>query len=198
MSEPPAEHQGEPTYGAPYPSPPPQAYGQPPVYGQPVSASPYSYGPPVSAVPPQPTGSALQPYSPAVPAAHYAQPYPSAQVSPYPLVSAGGRLGAVLLDLLLAMITLWIGWFIWSMITWSDGQSPGKKLLGHVVVDANTGQPLDWGRMALRELCVKGLVGSLLSAATCSIYVWVDAFMVLGDRQRTAHDRMANSIVRHV
>ncbi|XVV10089.1 RDD family protein [Actinoplanes sp. CA-131856] len=114
------------------------------------------------------------------------------------LVSAGGRLGALLLDGLLMMVTLWIGWLVWSMFTWSDGQTPGKKLLGHVVADAQTGQPFDWGRMAVREFCVKGLLGWFLDVVTLSVYFWIDAFTVFGDRQRTLHDRMAGSIVRHL
>ena len=181
MSDSPAGYQGEPTYGAPYPPPPPQTYGQPQTYG-----------------PPPAYGQALQPYQAAAVPVPYPHPYPVAPAGGYHLVSAGGRLGASLLDLLLAVVTLWIGWFIWAMITWSDGQTPAKKLLGHVVADAGTGRPFDWGRMALREFCVKGLLGWLLNAISFSIYFWVDSFMVFGDRQRTLHDRMANSIVRHV
>lgn len=164
-----AGHQGDPRYATPYP---PQGHG---TYGQ-------AYG------------SALQPYSPAAVPVPYGPPYPPAQS----LVSAGGRFGAVLLDLLLALVTLWIGWFVWAMVTWSDGQTPAKKLLGHVVADANTGLPFDWGRMALREFGVKGLLGWLLNVVTFGVYFWVDCFLVFGDRQRTLHDRMANSVVRHL
>src|SRR5690242_60717 len=107
-------------------STPPQAYGSP------GSAGPQTYGYPVSAA--SPPGHAVQPYHPAAPARPYAQPvaaaYPRA-VGPA-LVSAGGRLGAMLLDVLIAVVTLWIGWLVWSMFTWSAGQTPAKKLLGHV------------------------------------------------------------------
>jgi uncharacterized RDD family membrane protein YckC len=204
MNEPTGGYQGEPIHGAPYSSAPPQAYGQPhsygspQTYGQPVSASPYAYGPPVSAAPQQAGGAALQPYGSAPVPAHHAVPYVPAQAGGYPLVSAGGRIGAALLDGLLMFVTLWIGWLVWAMITWSDGQTPAKKLLGHVVADANTGQPVDWGRMALREFCIKGLLAWVLNLVTFGIYFWVDSFVGLGDRQRTLHDRMANSIVRHV
>jgi hypothetical protein len=131
------------------------------------------------------------PYSPTAP------PIP---VNPYGfiLVSTGGRLGARLLDGLLFVVTLGIGWLIWSCVTWANGQTPAKSLLGHVIADVHTGEAFGWGRTAFREIFLDGLLAWLLDAVTCGIYFWVDAFMVFGDRQRTLHDRMAGSIVRHV
>jgi uncharacterized RDD family membrane protein YckC len=163
----------------PPPAPPPEQ----------VPASPFAYG-----MPQQATRADLQPYVPAAPPLSYGQPYPTSGQ----LVSPGGRLGAALVDAVLMLVTLYIGWIVWSLITWSDGQTPGKKLLGHVTTDANTGRPLDWGQMALREFCVKGLLGFLLGTITCGVYGLVDAFMVFGDRQRTLHDKIANSVVTHV
>ena len=57
-------------------------------------------------------------------------------------------------------------------------------------------EPFDWGRMFVREFCVKGLLGWVLNVFTFSVYFIVDSCMVFGERQRTLHDRMANSIVR--
>jgi uncharacterized RDD family membrane protein YckC len=167
---------------------------------EPHYAAPQSQTHSASPVPYQPAAGAVQPYQPPQPQPLMArQPLMANLTAPPPaLVSAGGRLGASLLDGLLAIVTLWIGWAIWSLFTWSDGQTPGKKLLGHVTADAVTGRPLDWGQMAMRELCIKGLLGSLLNTVTFSIYAWIDCFSVFGERQRTVHDRMAGSIVRHV
>lgn len=147
-----------------------------------------------------PHSLAVQPYSGQP---HSAQPYSAQPYSPFPaaqgqLVSVGGRFGAFLLDALLIFVTLGIGYLVWALITWSDGQTPGKKLLGHVVVDASSGVPFDWGRMALRQFVLQGLLGGLLSSITLGVYFWIDSLMVLGDGQRTLHDRMANSVVRHV
>jgi uncharacterized RDD family membrane protein YckC len=199
--EPPHQRAPEPgTYGSPQTQRMPQTYGSSPY------PPAYPAAPPTSPMPlpaydaAQPAyGAAVQPYGAApAPAFHTPPPPPyPAQFPQQALVSAGGRLGALLLDMLLALVTLWIGWFVWSMVTWADGQTPAKKLLGHVVADANTGEAFDWGRMALREFCIKGLLGWLLNTVSISIYFWIDSFMVLGDRQRTLHDRFANSVVRY-
>lgn len=161
-------------------------------------AQPYTYGYPVN--PGTPPGRAVQPYDAAAFAGHYPQPVASAypNVAGPALVPAGGRLGGLLLEVLLVMVTLWIGWFLWSMITWSDGQTPAKKLLGHVVADPGSGAAFGWGQMAVRELCVKGLLGWILNVFTFGIYFWADAFLCFGDRQRTLHDRMAQSVVRYL
>lgn len=154
---------------------------------------------------PQVHPGAIQPYSaqPYSAQSYSAQPYPAPAYLPAPvaagnLVSAGGRFGAFVLDLLLCLVTLGIGYLIWSLITWSDGQTPAKKLLGHVVVDEVTGVPFDWGRMALRQFVIEGLLGGLLNTVSFGIYFWVDSLTIFGDRQRTLHDRMAKSVVRFV
>lgn len=191
-------------YGSPAPRPDgvygpptPATYGTPAAYDNPGAYdSPAAYGNPVS-------GGALQPYPPvpASPAVPYGPAYPQPGYPAVPdsaLVPPGARFGAFLLDLLLAIVTLWIGWFIWALVTWKDGQTPAKKMLGHVVVDANTGQRFDWGRMALREFVIKGLLGGLLNAVTLDIYFLVDSFMVFGARYQTAHDKMATSVTRYI
>ena len=116
-------------------------------------------------------------------------------VPPYTLVTAGGRLGARILDVVLIMVTLGIGWLIWALITWANGQTPGKALLGHVVADARTGEPFGWGRMCVREFLVKGLLFGLLSMVTCGLSALVDCLMVLRSDQRTLHDLVVGSVV---
>jgi hypothetical protein len=64
------------------------------------------------------------------------------------------------------------------------------------VIDARSGRAFGWGEMAVREFVVKGMLGWLLNMFTFSVYFLIDSFMVFGDRQRTLHDRMVNSIVR--
>lgn len=61
------------------------------------------------------------------------------------------RLGALVLDAVLMGLTLGIGWLIWSLVIWGNGQTPAKQILKIRVYNAVTGQVVSWGHMALRE-----------------------------------------------
>jgi uncharacterized RDD family membrane protein YckC len=67
------------------------------------------------------------------------------------------RLAAYLLDAVLSIVTLGIGWLIWSLLAWRRGQSPAKQLLDMYVV--HDGRPASWKRMAAREILCKGVAG---------------------------------------
>jgi hypothetical protein len=62
------------------------------------------------------------------------------------------RLGGWAVDLALYFVTFGIGWFIWSLIVWGQGQTPGKQLLKMRVYDKTTAKPVKWGHMAIRQL----------------------------------------------
>jgi uncharacterized RDD family membrane protein YckC len=182
---------------APQPQPtsfPPQTYGRPPV--PPQTVDPTLHDPAWTSR----ESSALQPYSPAYPAPYqqqYPQPYPVLPAQSGTRVSEAGRLGASLLDGVLIFVTAGIGWMIWSLISWSTGQSPAKQLLGHVVADAETGAAFSWGRMFVREFLVRGVLFLLLNFVTLGIFGLVDACMIFRADHRTLHDTMAGSIVRY-
>ena len=176
----------DPRFQGPYPPPRQQAPYPPQAYGH-VSTPP---------------GMAVQPYAPqarSAPAVY--APAPAAPWVAPPgvrLVSAGGRLGAVLVDVVLIMVTFGVGWWIWALITWGNGQSPGKQLLGHVVADAATGEAFDWGRMFLREILIRLLLFGIPNMLTFGLFGLGDALMALRPDGRTLHDLTAGSIVRHI
>ena len=64
------------------------------------------------------------------------------------------RLGAYALDGALALLTLFIGWIIWSMIVWGEGQTPAKKILGLRVYSSISKSKATWGHMAVREFLI--------------------------------------------
>lgn len=162
--------------------------------------------PPVQpAVPPYPPQPQYQPQHPVpVPGGPPAYAPPGAPYGGYggygayggignrlPMSSAGKRFGAYLLEALLLMATLVIGWLVWSLCIWGRGQTPAKQLLHMRCVDQHSGQVAGWGTMALREIVGK----AILANVTCGISTLVGAFMVLGESRQGVWDKIANTIV---
>ena len=111
------------------------------------------------------------------------------------LASPQARLGAYLVDIGLAIVTLFIGWFIWSLFTWQYAQTPAKRLMKQVVVDARTGEPFTWVRMLLREAAVKWAAGGIASGASNGITFVIDSLFVFRDDRKTVHDMIVQSKV---
>lgn len=86
-------------------------------------------------------------------------PFESNQSSKLRLASFQHRLGAISLDFALACLTLGIGWFIWSLVVWGKGQTPGKQILKIRVFAADTQRPATWGHMAVREFLLMSAIG---------------------------------------
>ena len=86
----------------------------------------------------------------------------------------GVRLGALLLDSLLFVVTCGIGWLIWSIVLWQQSTSPAKKMLNLKIVDINTGAPASMVQMLLRE----GLGKIVLSAITGIVGI-ISAILIL-------------------
>lgn len=75
------------------------------------------------------------------------------------LASFQHRLGALALDAVLFTVTFGIGWMIWSLIVWGEGQTPAKKILKIRVFAADTQRPATWGHMAIREFLLMLAIG---------------------------------------
>jgi hypothetical protein len=61
---------------------------------------------------------------------------------PFNKATTQHRLGGWAVDLALNFVTFGIGWFIWSLVVWGQGQTPGKQLLKMRVYDKTTGKPM--------------------------------------------------------
>jgi uncharacterized RDD family membrane protein YckC len=145
-----------------------------------------------AAMPVQPQGVT----APHPPAAPEMKPRPDsiAMLDPsITLCSAWRRLGAYLLDLLLAVVTLLIGWLVWSIIVWQRGQTPAKQLLGMRVLNRETGRGAGGWKMFAREIPCKWVVGL---AANITLVGWVMYFWLLWDAERQElWDKMVNTVV---
>src|SRR5262245_4546792 len=100
------------------------------------------------------------------------------------LASVGRRFGGYLLDVLLLIVTLFIGWLIWSLIVWSRGTTPGKQLLGMRCVYLATDLRATWGRMFLREFVGKFLIMGVISLFTLGIGPLILNFMLMWTKKR--------------
>jgi uncharacterized RDD family membrane protein YckC len=69
----------------------------------------------------------------------------------FPKATVQHRLGGKAVDLAMYMVTFGIGWVIWSLVVWGQGQTPGKQILKLRVYNKTTGKPVKWGQMAIRE-----------------------------------------------
>jgi uncharacterized RDD family membrane protein YckC len=79
----------------------------------------------------------------------------------YPFVKATPqhRLGAVVLDSVFCALTFYIGYIVWALIVWGQGQTPGKQVLKIRVYSADTGRQATWGHMAIREFLLMLAIG---------------------------------------
>lgn len=68
--------------------------------------------------------------------------------------SQGRRLAEYILEFVLFLVTLGIGWLIWFLVVGQRGQTPAKQLLGMHVVRED-GNPAGLGWMLLREIIGK-------------------------------------------
>lgn len=83
-------------------------------------------------------------------------------IYPYSKASVQHRLGGWAVDLAMNLVTFGIGWFIWSMVVWGQGQTPGKQILKMRVYDKTTGKPVKWGHMAIRQFLLPWAFSSVL------------------------------------
>jgi uncharacterized RDD family membrane protein YckC len=111
------------------------------------------------------------------------------------LSSAGRRFGGYLLEGLLFVCTLGIGWFIWTLIVWAQGQTPAKQTLGMRVVRLDTRAHAGWGRMFLRDFIGKGivwLIGALIFAIGAVI---ADCWLLWDKDKQELWDKLAGTVV---
>jgi len=110
------------------------------------------------------------------------------------LSPAGRRLGGYLLDGLLIFCTLVIGWIIWTLIVWAQGQTPAKQILGMRVVRLDTRVHAGWGRMFLRDF-----VGKLLVGLTFGLFfiggVIADCWLLWDKDKQELWDKIAGTVV---
>ncbi len=102
------------------------------------------------------------------------------------------RLGAYLLEGLLVVVTLGIGWLVWGAMIGGAGQTPAKKLLGLRVIRADTLRPAGLGRM----FWLRGLLAGFVASIAITFTIGILLFMPFWDRRnQNIWDKVSNTYV---
>jgi uncharacterized RDD family membrane protein YckC len=107
------------------------------------------------------------------------------------LASVGRRIGAYFLAIPLAIVTLGIGYLIWGLIVWANGQTPALQVLGMRCWRPEEQRIAGFWWMALREV-VGRIIDGILSFITELVSF---IFMLTRPDRRTLHDLIAGTVV---
>ena len=126
------------------------------------------------------------------------------------VVSPRRRFKTWVLEMALICGTAYVGWFIWSLITWSKGQTPAQKLLRIVSLNERTETPAKRPQMFVRYFLIFMLYWSAYFAVSNLAYVinpsgfllgtgifvvlTVNIFDISGILRRSDHRRLADVI----
>ncbi|MCQ3811293.1 MAG: RDD family protein [Acidimicrobiia bacterium] len=117
------------------------------------------------------------------------------------LSSRRRRFGAFLLENLLIVVTLFIGYVIWSLIVYARGQTPAKQILSMRVVRLKERRTAHWGWMALRQIVLVGLIGLALDFFVSGLslaWILVNGIVLVSNSRRQAlWDMMVDTVVVH-
>ena len=125
-------------------------------------------------------------------------------------VSPTRRFTAWVLELVLISGTAYIGWFVWSLITWGKGQTPAQNLLRIISINENTGAPAKRPQMFIRFFLIftaywiaYGAVSNIAYAINPSgillfvgilLLLVVHLFDISGIVRRSDHRRLADVV----
>jgi uncharacterized RDD family membrane protein YckC len=136
-------------------------------------------------------GPPLTPYGGALAASGYGQQLSFAVPPGTELASVGRRIGGYFMELLLAIVTLVIGYFIWTLVVWARGQTPGKQVLGMYCYRPSTGRTASWGYMLLRWF------GQVLESLIPFGFIITSIMMIVSNEHKAIHDHIAGTVVLH-
>ena len=108
------------------------------------------------------------------------------------------RLGAIVLDATLMILTLGIGWLSWSFIVWGEGQTPAKKILKLRTINFTNGRPATWGHMGIREglIPISVSIASTITGGLAYIaWIIVEIVFYFTKSQRTFRDYWVKTAV---
>jgi hypothetical protein len=100
--------------------------------------------------------------------------------------------GSWLLEGILFILTLIIGWFIWLIFSAQKSQSPAKSLTGIYIINVETGKAAGAGEVWLRDVVLKIFLSGLVPFGG-----FINAISILVDKNRQAllYDKIIKTAV---
>ena len=108
------------------------------------------------------------------------------------------RLGGIALDTALCFVTFGIGWIIWALVIWGEGQTPAKQILKMRTINFTNGRPASWGHMAIREFLIPltvGIANGLTFYVAGVAWIIIEIVFYFTKNQRTLRDYWAKTAV---
>ena len=118
-----------------------------------------------------------------------------ASAVPLYLATPARRLGQYALDVLLAIVTLFIGWLIWSLIIWGRSQTPGMQILHIRTIRKDTLEDASYGTMALREVVGRWLIVGLIASIFFPAALVLDCMLLWDKDRQQLWDKIAGTTV---
>jgi uncharacterized RDD family membrane protein YckC len=112
------------------------------------------------------------------------------------LATVGRRFWGYLLEAVLLVLTLFVGWLVWSLIVWARGQTPAKQLLGMYCVKLESSRRAGWGAMFMREVIGEWVIMGVLGLVTFGIAPLILDFRLIWNKSRQQlWDTVAGTVV---
>ena len=107
------------------------------------------------------------------------------------LANVGRRIGAWFLTIPLIIVTLGLGYIVWGLIVWGNGQTPALQVLGMRCWRPETNRVPGFWFMALREIPGR-IIDHLLNFITL-----ITSFVLFlaGKEHKALHDYIAGTVV---
>jgi hypothetical protein len=125
-------------------------------------------------------------------------------------VNPARRFTAWVLEIVLISGTAYIGWLIWSLVTWGRGQTPAQNLLRIISINEITGAPAKRPQMFIRYFLIFATYwiayfavsniayainpSGILLATGILIVLAVQLFDISGIVRRSDHRRLADLV----
>ena len=107
------------------------------------------------------------------------------------LAPIGRRIGAAFLSIVLAIVTLFIGYIVWGLIAWTKGTTPALQVLGMRCYRPEDRKVPGFWWMALRNIVGRFIEGILSFITLITSFV----LMCATKERKSLHDLIAGTVV---